>query len=89
MSLPGLPVLLLGWGLVWFGCGWFAGWLADLLLLFRMLGREAANIGDSNQKLEEIEVQVRVRLEKAKEVVGCCCLDDPNLKTQEEQMSEL
>ena len=71
-------------------CLWLTcGWLPHLLLLLLMLGREAANLGHSNQKLEEIEVQLRVRLEKAKEVVGCCSLDDPNLKTQEEQMSEL
>jgi hypothetical protein len=55
-----------------------------------MLNRGSANLAESSQKLEEIERQLRARLEKAKEVASSCCnLDEPNLKTQEELLSEI
>ena len=54
-----------------------------------MIGRGTANIVESEQKLEEIERQLRARLERAKEVASTGSLEEPGVKTQEEQVSEL
>lgn len=52
-----------------------------------MLNRGAAGIVDSKHKLEDIERQLKGRLEKAKEIASCYNLDEANDKTQDELMS--
>ena len=47
-----------------------------------MIVRGATDIAESGQKLDELEQQLKTRLEKAKEIASSCSLDDPNLKTQ-------
>lgn len=54
-----------------------------------MLGRATTTLAESSQKLEEIERQLKVHLLRAKEVASACCSDEGNMKTQEQQMSEL
>lgn len=54
-----------------------------------MLGRGAANIAESSEKLEEIERQLKLRLSKAKEVASSCKIDTSNAQSHEELMAEL
>lgn len=47
-----------------------------------MLNRSNVNLADSEGKLEEIERQLRIKLEKARELAAACAQEEHADKTQ-------
>jgi hypothetical protein len=52
-----------------------------------MLSRGAANITDPERKLEDLERQLKHKLERAREITSAGSLEEPIDKTQEELMN--
>ena len=54
-----------------------------------MLSRRVANITEPERKLEDLERQLKYKLDRAREITSASSLEEPIDKTQEELMNEL